>query len=133
MKLKNQIFVGVATCGLSLLASSGFAHHSFMAVFDAEKPIEVVGTVTTVDLRNPHALLYVDVEDENGNVTNWSFELLSANQLMRQGWRRDTLKPGEVVTVTGLAARDGSSTAGARSVTVNSTGELLYESGFGGD
>lgn len=133
MTLNRQVLAGVLVCGLLSAASSGFAHHSFMSVYDREKPFEMVGTVTKFEFRNPHVLLYIDVEDEGGNVTNWSLELLSANQLMRRGWKRDALEPGEVVTVTGLAARDGSSTAGARSITVNRTGETIYQGNLAGE
>jgi hypothetical protein len=124
--VKNKTLVAVvAGLGLSLAASSGIAHHSFAAVFDAEKPIKLTGTVTKVEWRNPHAWFYIDVEDNDGNVANWGMELGSPNLLMRQGWSRSSMKIGEVVTVEGFHARDGSNTGNARVITLNATGKVL--------
>jgi len=124
--MKNKALVA-ATAGLclSLLASSGIAHHSFAAQFDAEKPIELTGTVTKVEWRNPHAWFYIDVEDDDGNVENWGMELGSPNLLMRKGWNRSAMKVGDAVTVAGYLARDGSNTGNARLITLNATGKTL--------
>jgi hypothetical protein len=92
------------------------AHHAFAAEFDAKKGVKVSGTITKLEWTNPHAWLYVDVKDESGKVTNWSFELGSPNGLIRQGWRRTSLKEGDQVTVEGFAAKDGSNTANAHNV-----------------
>jgi len=81
------------------------AHHSFSAVFDAESPVKVSGTVTKVEWMNPHAWFYVDVEGEDGAVVNWAFELGSPNGLRRRGWSRDTVKIGDVVSVSGLSCQ----------------------------
>jgi hypothetical protein len=94
------------------------AHHAFAAEFDAKKPIKVSGTITKLEWANPHAWLYVDVKDETGKVTNWSFELGSPNGLVRLGWRRTSLKEGDQVTVEGFLAKDGTNTANAHSVTL---------------
>ena len=125
--MKNKTLVAaVAGLGLSLVASSGTAHHSFAAQFDAEKPFKLIGTVTKVEWRNPHAWFYIDVEDDSDNVTNWGMELASPNLLMRQGWARSSMKVGDAVTVEGFLARDGSNTGNARSVTLNATGKTLF-------
>jgi Family of unknown function (DUF6152) len=109
----------VVVAGLGLLMSAPvFAHHSFEAEYDANKPIKVTGTVTKVEWMNPHARFYVDVKDEKGVVTNWNFELGSPNVLKRQGWQRDSLKVGDTVTVDGYLAKDGSTLANARRVTL---------------
>jgi hypothetical protein len=92
------------------------AHHSFGAEYDADKPIELKGVVTRVEWMNPHARFYVDVKDENGQVTNWNLELASPNVLIRNGWRRTSLQIGDQVTVDGSLAKDGSKMANARSV-----------------
>ena len=124
--MKNNT-LAAATAGLclSLASLSGIAHHSFAAQFDAEKPMELTGTVTKVEWRNPHAWFYIDVEDDDGNVANWGMELASPNLLMRKGWNRSSMKVGDAVTVEGFLARDGSNTGNARVVTINATGKTL--------
>lgn len=97
----------VASAGLFAASVPMLAHHSFEAEYDRNKTIQVSGTVTRLDWMNPHARFYVDVTDESGKVTNWNFELGSPNVLKRQGWLRDTLKPGDKVTVDAYLAKDG--------------------------
>ena len=105
--------------GSLVLASAAFAHHSFQAEYDANKPVNVSGTITKVEWTNPHARFFVDVKDANGKITNWNFELASPNVLRRLGWTKDFLKPGEIVTVVGSRAKDDSDWANARSVTLS--------------
>lgn len=103
--------------GVALLApAAALAHHSFAAEYDVKKPVTLKGTVTKVEWTNPHARFYLDVKDETGEVTNWNLELASPNVLTRQGWSRHSLKVGDVVTVEGSQAKDGSEMANARSV-----------------
>ena len=97
----------VAVAAGLLAATAMFAHHSGAAVFDPDKPINLTGTVTSVEWVNPHAHFYVDVKDASGNVVNWNLELASPNVLTRNGWKRTSVKKGDVVTVTGQQARDG--------------------------
>ena len=124
MNNKNRLAIVAGLC-LSFLASSGIAHHSFSAQFDAEKPFKMTGTLTKVVWRNPHAWFYIDVEDDDGNVVNWGMELGSPNLLMRHGWTRSSMTIGDSVTVEGFLARDGSNTANARVVTLDATGKSL--------
>jgi hypothetical protein len=114
----NVGLAGLAVGMGMVLSAPLFAHHSFEAEYDANKPIKITGTVTKVEWMNPHARFYVDVKDENGAVTNWNFELGSPNVLKRQGWQRDSLKEGDMVTVEGYLAKDGSKLANARRVTL---------------
>ncbi len=112
--------LGVLAAGLCLLvpAIPALAHHSFVAEYDAKRPVTLNGVVTRVEWTNPHARFYIDVKDENGNLTNWNFELASPIALRRLGWTRDFLEVGSVVTVFGSLAKDGSKMANARTVTL---------------
>ena len=83
------------------------AHHSFAAEYDASKPITIKGTIQKLEWVNPHAYFWVESKGENGKVTVWAFESLSPNALARQGWNRNSLKPGEEVVVEGYLAKDG--------------------------
>ena len=110
------------TVSMALLAAvvPSFAHHSFAAEFDAAKPVELTGVVTKVEWMNPHTYFYVDVKDpQTGKVTSWAAEMGSPNGLTRQGWTRNTLTVGMIVSFTGTRAKDGSNKANARDVTVN--------------
>jgi Family of unknown function (DUF6152) len=93
------------------------AHHSFAAEFDGSKPITLKGTVTQIDWANPHVWFYVAVKDDDGRSVRWACEMGAPHQLQQRGWLRDTMKVGDVVTVAGSLARDGSKRANARLVT----------------
>ena len=96
------------------------AHHSFAAVFDVNTSVDVSGTVTDVEWMNPHAWIHLDAENDEGVIENWSFELGSPNGLTRRGWSRGTIKPGDVISVSGYRARDGSRRANVVGVTLAS-------------
>ena len=102
-------------------ASLLFAHHSGAAEFDSNKKIELDGVITKVEWTNPHAHFYMDVKDASGSVTNWNLELASPNVLIRNGWRRTSLKPGDHVSVTGVRAKDNP--------TVGSAGVITFPDG----
>ena len=124
MNIKTAVVLVGA--GLLLAARPVVAHHAFAAEFDAAKPVKLTGAVTKVDWTNPHAWIYVDIKDETGKVANWGFELASPNGLMRNGWTRFSLKPGEVVTIEGTRAKNGSTNANAAAVIIASTGQKLF-------
>ena len=96
-------------------APAAFAHHS-QSEYDLKGKVEVEGAITKVEWRSPHAWIYVDVVNDKGETVNWSFELPSPVTLMRRGWTRNSLKPGDTVTVDGSLAKDGSSLANARTI-----------------
>jgi hypothetical protein len=101
------------------------AHHSFDAEYDEKQPVTITGVVTKVTWTNPHVLLNVDVKEDNGSVTNWKLELASPNGLLRQGWKVDSLKRGDTVTVTGFRARNHEPLASARKITVGGKSTTL--------
>jgi hypothetical protein len=104
--------------GLLIGTVSASAHHSFAAEYDGDKPVTVSGSVVRIDWTNPHIHFYVDVKDESGTVTQWKFEGYPPNMLVRQGWKKDeTLKPGDVVTVSGWRSRLEANGAASRLVT----------------
>jgi hypothetical protein len=105
--------------GLVLLSSASLtAHHSFTAEYDSAKIVQFAGTVTKVEWTNPHARFYLDIKDDRGGVTNWNFELGSPLFLRKLGWRQDSIKIGDQVTVEGYLAKDGAKMANARRVTL---------------
>lgn len=118
------LFISTAI-GFILIPTSLFAHHNFRAEFDENLPIEVTGTVTSFVMTNPHARFYVDAEDENGEVIHWDFELAAASSLLRRGWRKDTLKQGDIVTVIGARAKNNPHVGNARTVTLSDGENVL--------
>ena len=111
---------------VALIVSTGSlaAHHSFSAQYDRLKSHTITGTVTKMEWQNPHIYFYVAVKDTAGKETVWAVEGQAPNGLYRQGWRRDSLKAGDTVTVEGWLARDGSSLLNMAAVTV--AGKQLF-------
>ena len=121
--MRAYILGGVILAGVLMAGSTMKAHHSFAAEFDANKPITLTGIVTKIEWTNPHVWFYVNVKDQKtGEVTNWGAEMGPPHGLQRRGWRRDTLKIGEEVTVQGSMAKNGSKRMNARTVTLTATG-----------
>ena len=91
-----------------LLVSSGIlsAHHGLSA-YDERNPVVLKGTVTEFEWSNPHSQIYFDVKDDNGNLTHWACETLNPARLLRAGWTKRSLKPGDQITITMIAAKNG--------------------------
>jgi hypothetical protein len=109
----------LTSIGALLLAMTplAYAHHSFAAEYDGNKPVKVTGVVTKVEWTNPHIWFYVDVKDDQGKVTNWGFSAGPPGVLQRRGISRDAMKKGDVIVVEGFRARDGSNNASGGRVT----------------
>jgi hypothetical protein len=97
--------MGIACVFLAGLPA--WAHHSFAAEFDASKPVTLHGTVTSMEWINPHTWIHVDVKGPDGNMVNWMVEGGSPNGLLRRGFNKDSVKPGQEVYVHGFQAKDG--------------------------
>jgi len=145
MKVVTLTSIAAAAVAASLPLA---AHHSFSAEFDASKEIKATGSVSRLDWQNPHGWIHLTVTelcertaargpdakeqewacrtpDSKEGAADWAFEIGSPNGLMRQGWTRNSLKAGDVVTVQGSRARDGSTNSNARSVTT-ADGKRLF-------
>src|SRR6516162_7932035 len=117
MKLKTiGSFAAVSLMLLSVKPAS--AHHSFDAEYDTKKTATISGTVTKVDWVNPHAFVFIDAKDESGAVKSYRIEMGPPYALTRNGWKKDTVKIGDKVTVEAAAlAKDGSNAAGSEQTT----------------
>jgi hypothetical protein len=113
MARKVFVVLVAASMSVSVTAIPAWAHHSFPAVFDADKPVTVQGVITEIKLANPHSWFYLDVTDASGNVVRWGFEGATPTSLIRSGVKPGTFKVGDKVTVKGSHARDTSVNIGA--------------------
>src|SRR5688572_29083791 len=118
---------GITAVFLLSLSSAGlvYAHHSFPAQYDINQPATVKGMVTKVDWRNPHVYFFMDVTNEDGTTTEWSFELANVSAMRGRGWDKETLQAGDMLEVSGSRARDGSSLLNATAVKRADGEELL--------
>lgn len=116
----------IAATWLFAFAAPVLAHHSFAAEFDRTKPVTLTGEVTKLEWLNPHAYLHLDVKDEQtGRVTTWTIELGSPNSLSRLGWKRDSVRVGDRLTIHGIRGKFKAHLANARSAVLARTGQKL--------
>src|SRR5215510_1068768 len=129
--MRSKFRLLIASLSLLCAGVTFAAHHSFTLEYDSNKRITLKGVVTKVEWTNPHARFYIDVADEKGTVTNWNLELASPNVLKRNGWSIKSLQVGDLVTVEGSRAKDGSKMANAKVVTL-ANGQRVF-SGLQGE
>jgi hypothetical protein len=119
--------LGVAVVGFGFLVSAVpmLAHHSFAAMYDANKPVSLKGKVTNVQFRNPHIWVFADITQPDGKTVNWGCEGGNPNSLFRQGWTPDMMKVGDVVTMEGFAGRDGKPVCNLRNM-ISANGKKMF-------
>jgi diphthamide biosynthesis methyltransferase len=106
MKIKHSAILAAAV-GLLTLVGPIFAHHG-TAAYETTQETTVKGTVTDFEFINPHTLIFLDVKNEKGDVEHWQVDAQSPNQLTRDGWTKNSLKPGDQIAVTGFRAKNHS-------------------------
>ena len=119
-----------ACSALLLTASPALAHHFFPRA--SETPVSIVGTVAKFEMRNPHSRVLVDVRDSTGNISVWEIELGSVAALVGRGWQRDSLKPGDVITVEAILGTVRANVAAAREVALPD-GRVVFAGSHAGD
>ena len=131
MKLTSKLTLGAIAAAI-LAAAPLAAHHSFAAEYDSQKPITLTGKFTKMDWVNPHSWIHMEaMNPATGKVETWDIETGPPNTLYRNGWRKDMMKEGEEIVVTGSLAKNGSNTINARSVKTPDGRTLLAGSSEG--
>lgn len=129
MKSRRAISISFVLAMVVLLCSSAaFAHHG-TANYDTNKMITVKGSVTGFQFINPHVIIALDVKDNKGTVVNWQGALTSPNRLTRTGWTKDSLKPGDVISLSGFPAKTGAPEIWIQKVVMADGHELLTDGG----
>jgi hypothetical protein len=125
--MKHSLAITAAAAALVLAAAPLRAHHSFAAEFNPEQPIQLRGTVTKVELINPHSWIHIDVVNDDGTVSSWAIEGGTPNTLFRKGINMNTLPVGTELVVDGYRSRDGRNRASGRDITFTDGRKLYLE------
>jgi ATP-dependent Lon protease len=112
--MRRHILVGLAAVSLTLAAAPLYAHHAFSSEFDADKPLQLSGTVSKMEWVNPHAWIHIDVKKPDGTVEKWMIEGGTPNAMFRRGFTKDSLLPGTEILVDGYQAKNGTLRANGR-------------------
>jgi len=106
--MQHRFAVVLVAATLVVVAGSVSAHHSVSGQYDASRPLTLSGVISKVDWINPHVYLHLDVKEKDGAVTTWTLSTLPTAMMRRAGLTKESLQgqPGEVVTITAIAARD---------------------------
>jgi len=121
--MTNRTIIGLLAAAWAMPLA--WAHHSFAAEYDANRPVTLKGSFAKMDWVNPHSWVYLDVMNADGTMQRWACETAPPNGLYRRGWRKSSLKDGDIITVEGFLAKDGSKTVNARSV-VTADGKRMF-------
>lgn len=124
----NSAAVLISVIALFAGARPALAHHAFAAEYDARRQVILTGSVAKIDWSNPHAHLLMNVKEGDGTQQTWDLELASPNTLERAGWNRKSVKIGDVITVNGYLAKDGTNLAHAHDVWIDGR-KVLTNSG----
>jgi Family of unknown function (DUF6152) len=116
-------------CGLIAIVAPLSAHHSAAAEFDPDKKVRLEGTISKVEMINPHSWIYIDVKGSDGKVVTWGVEGGAPNAMFRHGFRKDAIPVGTEVTIEGFQAKNGSTNCSGGKLTLKKTGEVLSLSG----
>lgn len=92
------------------------AHHAFSAEFDANRPLQLAGTVSKTEWINPHSWIHIEVTADDGQVSSWAIECGAPNSLLRRGLNKNSIPVGTALVIDGFGAKDGSNTANARDI-----------------
>jgi Family of unknown function (DUF6152) len=117
MVRRSAIYLSTVLIALGAFATLALAHHS-VSMYDMEHPTTLKGTVERLEWTNPHGYIYLQVKDEKGQTVEWAVEINSPNFLKHNGWTSTIVKPGDVITVTGGAAKSGAKTMRCTTVTL---------------
>jgi hypothetical protein len=115
--MTNKLAIWIAGVTLFVTTAPVWAHHSFAAEFDANRPVKLRGTVTEMEWINPHSWIHIDVKGPDGKVVSWMVEGGSPNALLRRGFTKSALPPGTEILIEGYQAKDGSNRANGRDLT----------------